>query len=1137
MSVSKKTLERPVLTLMVFALLGVMGVFTLSNLSVSLYPDIDSPYISVSTTYKNAGPESVEKSVTKLLEGALVSVSGLKTLTSTSSEGSSSISLEFNYGTDLDNAVNDIRDKLDRVKRSLPDDATTPSIFKMDADSRPIMRLAVRGNRTNDDLKQIAEDNVTDILEQADGIAEASVSGGRTKIVRVELEQNRLAAYGLTMSAVSQALSRQNLELGGGKLTEGKKDYVVRTTGEFASIDEINDTVITSAAGYNVRLRDIGSAAFGFEDVSSIVYINGEPGVYISLTKQSGSNTMTVANAAYQKIAQAQASLPNDVTLEIISDDTDSIRETLATLVSSAWQGLLLAVIILFVFLQNFKSTLIISISIPLSLVITILCMYFAGITLNMMTLTGLILGVGMIVDASIVMIENIYTYRSRGARAKIAAALGSQEMVMSVVSGNLTTICVFIPFIFFVRQLEMMGQMFKAIIFTIVIALLSSLFAAVFLVPVLAGKFLPLSNRKEKPVKSKILRAMYGAFEKPIARLTALYRSALGAAMRHRAITVIVALTVLAIAIALIPTMRFNMMGNNGGDDSVTLNITMPTGTTLDETAEVVKRFEGFVRDEVKGYKNCITTIGSRGRRGTSYNGNININLPKTDEQIDNSEAIQAKLRAHFADFADARFTFGKGRGQQMSGDDLKIVLRSDDLGMALDVADKIKDVMDSIDDIGEVSIDTEKGLPQVEIVIDRRRAYSFGIDVNTVANEINYAMNGAAATVYRENGKEYDIRIMYRPEDREKVSDLESIYVRGSSGMVSVANFASLKKGLGPVTIKRENQTRRVQLTAGILGQRNASDVERDIKDGISNSFVIPEGVTVAYEGSLQKMQKQYSIYAMIAAMALLLVFGVMAATYESFKAPLINLMTIPFLIIGVVFIYKLTGQALSVTSMVGVIMLMGIVVNNGIILVDYTNLLVERGTPLMEACLEAGASRLRPVLMTTLTTILGTLPLCFNSEGPSSMVQPIGMAIVGGLASSAFVTLFFIPVMYSIVMRGGKSAREHELPKEIEEPPREAATTAGGLSRVDIIANQSVRDDITETLEQAVPGIRYTIIPTVNGRGEDDRKLGTTTWPETNFMLTAYVPREQAATALGVVAFLKKKFPKEGIKAFAL
>ena len=1025
MSVSRQTLAHPVLALIVFTLLGFVGIFTVKNVAIGLFPDVDSPYVMISTTYTNAGPESVEKTITKVLESSLVSVSGLKKMTSSSSEGSSSISLEFNYGTDIQQAVSDVRDKLDRVSRNLPDNAGSPTIFKMDSNAMPILRIAVKGNRSASDLKQIAEDNIVDILEQADGVAQASVSGGRKKIVRVELEQNRLAAYNLTVSSVSSALSKQNLELGGGKMNEGRKDYVVRTTGEFNSIEEINNTVIKTINGYDVKLSDIGKAFMGYEDASSVVYINGEPGVYVSVTKQSGSNSVTVANNVYEKIAQLEEILPSDISLQIIRDDTDSIRETISTLVESALEGLILAVIVLFVFLQNIKSTIIIGISIPLSIIITLLAMSFAGITLNMMTMTGLILGVGMIVDASIVMIDNIYNYRTRGAKPKVAAILGSQEMIMSVVSGNLTTVCVFVPFLLYMKELGMMGQMFKGIIFTIVIALGSSLMVAIFLVPVLAGVFLPLTNRKEKPVKSKFFKTLYGAFENAIQKVTGVYRKLLKKALEYRAVTLCIAVFLLIFSLAVIPTLRINMMPN-GKDDSVTLNITMPIGTPLEETKAVAVDFENIIKEEIKGYNYLITTVGSGGRgfrNSGTYKANIQINLPESSKQIDTAQTIQQKLRAHFGDFTEANFNFGAGMRGQMTGSDIDIAIRSDDLQAALDIAEKLKDVMKTIPDIGEPSVDTEKGLPQVEVEIDRERAYAFGVDVTTVAKEINYAINGTTATTYRKGGKEYSVVVMYKPEDRKNVIDLESMYVNGTNGKVCVANFASLKRGLGPVTIKRENQTRIVHVTASIVSEENANIVENKIREGIANTFIIPEGVTLSYEGSWKDVSQQMKMYGGIIALAIILVFGVMAATYESFKAPLINLVTIPFLIIGVVLLYKIINQPLSIMAMVGIIMLVGIVVNNGIILVDYTNLLLDRGLPLLEACLEAGTSRLRPVLMTTMTTILGMLPMCFASRGMSAMVQPIGIAVVGGLTSSTFVTLLVIPVLYSIVMKKKK------------------------------------------------------------------------------------------------------------------
>ena len=1022
MSIARKNLEHPVLVLIVFALLAAVGLFTLKNVALGLFPDIDSPYVMVSATYANAGPESVEKTVTEILEGALISVNGLKNLYSTSTESGSSIQLEFNYGIDIESAVNDIRDKLGRVQRQLPDDVSSPTIFRFNGDSKPIMRIAVRGNRALSDIKEIAEDTISDIFEQADGVAEASVMGGKTKIVRIELDQNRLAAYGFTVSQVSSALAKQNLDLGGGKLNEGQKDYVVRTTGEFKSLEEINNTLIQTVNGYDVKLSDIGNAFWGFQDITRDVFINGEHGVYITITKQTDANSVTVSNNVHEKIEELKETLPSDIKLEIISDDTDAIRETINTLVDSAWQGLLLAVIVLFIFLQNVKSTIIIAISIPLSLLITLLSMSFAGITLNMMTLTGLILGVGMIVDASIVMIDNIYSYRSRGAKPKISAILGSQEMIVSVISGNLTTICVFVPFLLYMKDLGMMGQMFKGIIFTIVIALCSSLLVAIFLVPVLAGKFLPLTNRKEKPVKSKIMKSFYGLCTKVLDAITKVYSRILKKALEYRAVTIIIAVCLLVIAISLLPTLGMNMMPQ-GNDDSVTLSITLPIGTPLDDTRDVSLAMEQIVRKEIPSFEKLITTVGGGGRNANTYKSSIQITLNKDSGS---AVEVQNKLRKYFTQFPDAKFSFGAGTRGQMMGSDIDIALRSDDLDEALSVADKIVSVMEDISALGDITIDTEEGLPQVEIEIDRERAYSFGVDVSTVAKEINYAVNGVTSTTYRQAGKDYDVTVMYQPSDRENIIDLETMYVSGTGGKVSLSNFATLKKGLGPVSIKRENQRRIVHITASILTSDNANLVEDAIKEGIANTFIVPDNVSVSYEGSWQDTNEQMKLYSGILIMAILLVFGVMAATYESFKAPLINLATIPFLLIGVVFLYKIIGQPLSIMAMVGLIMLVGIVVNNGIILVDYTNLLRNRNIPMMEACFQAGVSRLRPVLMTTLTTILGMIPMCFASEGQSAMVQPIGIAVVGGLTSSTFVTLLVIPVLYSLVMKDEKKLK---------------------------------------------------------------------------------------------------------------
>ncbi len=1039
MSFSKKILQHPVLTLCAFALIAIVAAFTLGNINVALMPDMDNPVAMVSTTYENAGPETVEKSVTQILESGLVSVNNLESMTSTSSEGSSVIELKFNYGTDMDVAVNDIRDKLDMVKGALPDACSTPSIFQFSSDSMPVMTLAVYGNRSEEELKKIADDSISDRLEQADGVAQASVSGGRESIVRVELDMNRLDAYALTLSSVASSLAANNIEVGGGNVSEGTKKYMVRTTGEYESIDEINNTVVGTYNGYDVKLQDIGTAFMGYADVSSMVYINGKPGVYIQIQKSSGSNTVTVAKNVKAKLKQIESILPEDITIEILSDDSTSVKDTMAELIKSIAEGFILAVAILFLFLRSGKSTFIMAVSIPFCVLITLTVMAVMGITMNMITMTGLILGLGMVVDASVVVLENIYVYRNRGTSAMTAAAIGTQEVITSVISGNLTTVCVFIPFFVFKNQLGMMGQMFSSLMTVIIIAILSSLFVAMFLVPVLAGKFLPVTNRLEKPIRNSFLAAGDRKIGNGINWLTEKYRKALHYVLQHRFTALVLAFGLLALSCVLAGRLRISYMSHYN-DSSVGLNVELPLGTKLEETESLLTSFYKIVEEEIEGYENIVVSVGSgtgRGSTDTSYKGSVKIYLPDASEQIDSADTVKAKLRSHFSDYPNATFTFDDGMMQQMGGSDIDIVFRSSNLDESLSLAKSIqKLIKENVPSVSEPEIDMEDGLPQVEIKVDRDRAASFGVSVMQVANEINYCINGYTATTYNKNGDSYDVVVLLSDDDREDIPDLEKIYVQGTNGLVSVANLAEVVRGTGPVSINREDQTRIIHLTASLTDNTlNAGQVENEIKELISDNLIIPDDVSLSYEGSWSNTRDTSKVFALIILLAIILVFGVMAGTYESFLDPLINLFTMPFLVVGVVLIHLITGQSFSMVSLVGVVMLIGIVVNNGIILVDQTNLLFRRGVPLLKACEDAAASRLRPVLMTTLTTILAMIPMAFFGNDSASMTQPVGLCVIGGLTSSTLVTLLIIPVIYSIFHGKDKDRKKKTLPPELQ------------------------------------------------------------------------------------------------------
>jgi HAE1 family hydrophobic/amphiphilic exporter-1 len=1022
MSVAQHVVKRPVLGIVVFGLIAVVALYLVSGIAIDMFPETSMPMLVVTTSYSGAGPETVEKSVTRILEAELVNLSGLSEMTSTSSEGSSMIMLEFNYGANLDAKTNDIRDRLDRVRRRLPDEADSPSIMQFDPNSMPILRIVVKGNRTQNELRALAVNTIQDRLEQVDGVASTNVNGGREELVRVEIAQNRLEAYGHTITGVAGTLDEQKIEMGAGSNVEGSKNYSVRTTGEYKTLADIAETVIAKRNGADIRLLDIASVTLGYPDETSTVYINGESGVYVGVTKQSGANSAAVADRVYEKLEEIQKLLPQDVRLEVTQDDTTQIRDMINELVNSALMGAVLAMAVLFVFLRNIKSAFIIGVSIPFSILVTLLVMNLAGITLNMLTMAGLILGIGMIVDCSIVILENIFKYRERGAKPGMAAILGTQEVMSSIVSSTLTTLCVFVPIFLFKNRLEMMGELFQGLIFTVGVALASSLFVALFLVPILSSKYLPLYTRTQRPLKNKLLIAVDGACEFVLNRITGGYRRLLSAAVNHRLAVLALVIAAFAGSVLCLPKMRITMMPPMN-EESVRLNVELPQGTRYEDTKAVMLQLQEIAIDEIKGAKNIMVNVGSRGSAsgGGTNRGELSVSLNMDNPEADSSNQVMNKLRAHFDDFPNAALSFGQGMARAMAGgSDIDLVLGIDDIDAGLEAAWEIADILKAeVPELTEVSVDMTEGLPQVEVVIDRRRAYNLGLSVSGIANEISAAMNGVTPTTFRYGGSEYSVTLELRKEDREKLPDLQRIFTSSSAGaLIPLANFASLEKGMGPVSISRENQSRTIHITGTLNEGFRADEVENKIREIINSNFILPENMSLSYEGQWGQITKTIGTFVLIITLAILLVFGVMAGQYESFKDPLINLCTIPLMLIGVVGIYLVSGQAISTFTLVGLVMLAGIVVNNGIVLVDYTNLLVGRGVPVRQACIDGGTSRLRPVLMTTLTTILGLIPMAFFPGKSALMIQPIGLTVIGGLSSSTFITLFFIPVMYSYI-----------------------------------------------------------------------------------------------------------------------
>ncbi len=1051
MSVTKSVVNRPTTVAIIFVLLIALGFYAVTDLAIDLYPEIEPPVLLLFTDYSGAGPEEVEKSVTRPLEGGLSNVGNIENITSTSAEGNSMIQIEFTWGTDMAEAANDVRDKLEMVKGYLPDEASAPQIFKFDPSMIPILYLNVSGNRTPEDLREIAEKIIQPRLEQVEGVALVSISGGRERKIRVEVPQNRLEAYNLTLTQIQSMIIGQNVSLSGGSIGEGNINYLISTAGEYTSIDEIKNTVIayksettvtTTATGNptrTVRLGDIARVYDGYEDETNAIFINGQSGVYLTVQKQSGTNSVQTSDNVHTRIEQINSELPAGVQITILYDTTKIIRASLKQVSSSAIVGGLLAILILLLFLRSFKTTLIIGLTIPISFIITLMLMYFAGLTLNIMTLSGLALGIGMLVDNSIVILENIYRYREKGAKLSTSAIIGTREMINAIVASTLTTICVFAPLAIFKSQLKMIGELFAGLSFTVVISLISSLFVAMFLVPVLSSKYLPIRSNRQRPRRG-FSKSLDDAMARFFNGLDNLYKGALKKVLHRRKTTIAVVLAIFLGSLGLLTIGSFEFMPSMD-EDMISLSVELPLGTDLNVTKSVMRQLESVAEKEIKGYSSLIVSSGERSFFGflggiQTHKGSLTISLPSYEERVMTSTEVKEVLRSHFNEFPSVVFEFESGGMGGGSGSPIDILIKTDDLDLGKETAHRIRQlIQDEIPEITEPVVSLQEGLPQLDIVVDRERAYNLGLTMASVGAEIRANINGATASQYNDQGNEYDILVILDEQDRDEIPDLNKIFVVSSLGQrIPLSSFAATRKTTGPVSINRENQTRTIHVQGGLAPKAQLQKVELQLRKAIAEKIPVNENVVIEFSGDYADLMEYGVKFVIILIISILLVFGVMASQFESFLDPFIIFFTIPLVLTGVIIIYIVTGQSFSIFTAVGLVMLVGIVVNNGIVLVDYTNLLRKRGLSVTEACIEAGGNRLRPILMTTLTTVLALIPMAFFPGEGADLVQPIGKTVVGGLSAATLLTLFLVPALYaSFNIRGEKRKEKKQAKRE--------------------------------------------------------------------------------------------------------
>lgn len=1023
MSMVKRSIDHPVTVIMIFTLLCGIALVFVPRIPIALNPETEMPLLSVRTSYSGAGPEDVEQNITRILENAFSSLEGLKSMSSASSQGSSNIRLEFGYEVNLDRAQSEIESTVSSLLNRLPDGADTPTVRRFDMSAQPIIRLILKGERPLEELQRLGEEIVQPRLERIQGVASASVVGGNRELVSVSVSQNRLAAYGLTITGVASALASQNVLLTGGGITRGLTEYQIRSYEKLTSMEELKNIVIktigSGASGpkRTVRLQDIAEVKIVDDNPSRVIYIDGRRVINVQIVRESDSNAVQISREVHEALEEINRELPEGVALEIMSDNTTLVDATLKEVYRSAFQGILLSILILLIFLRNIKATFIIAVSIPISILLTLLSMHFMGLTLNTISLTGLIMGLGMIVDASIVILDNIYHYRERGTKPRIAAILGSQEMMTAIMGSTLTTLCVFIPILLFRNDLGMMGQLFNDLIFTICFSLAASLVVAITIVPVLCGPVLRLDTRVQKPLKIPAIKFMDDSLERFFSAQEKGYKKILEFCLRNRFLTISLVFVILVSALLNLTAFGLNLFPRSNTDDSLTVSLNLPLGTTRSHTQGLLENLQETVKREVKGYTRLVLSVGG-GSSGNS--GSIQIMLPAPKDQTDTPNSIRTKLTPFTVNIPGAEFSFSAGR-RFSSRSPVDVEIRSKIQEASLEAAQEVKRIIAAtLPEVLNLDISLDKGSPELLVKIDRDRAAIFGFSVSQIAREIRSSVYGTTATTFDSSGEALDVVVRLREEDRQTLSDIKSIFLISASGArIPVSNFVSISNSTAPQTINRENKERIIHVQGDLPATTRLTSTEmaQIVKKVLDENYIPREHVTVSVGGESADVETYLPVFILIIAVAVFLVYGVMASQFESFVDPLIIFFSIPLMFIGVVWIYKITNDNFSLFSMIGVIALAGVVVNNGIVLVDYTNTLRARGVPLFEACAEAGRRRLRPIQMSTLTTLLGIMPLAlFPGKGTES-IQPIAKTLFGGLIVSAVMTLFLTPVLYHV------------------------------------------------------------------------------------------------------------------------
>ena len=1020
MKIYETSVRNPVSTIMIFIGVVVFGLFSLQRLSIDLYPEIEIPFISVFTTYAGASAADIETNITKRMEDNLNTVNNLKKLTSRSYDNFSLVSVQFEWGTNLDEATNDIRDVISRVERFLPDDADRPTIFKMNTSMIPILFLTATAEESFPALGKMLEDKIVNPLNRIEGVGAVSIGGAVTREIQVNLDPAKMDAYNLTIEQIGQVISTENINVPAGTMDIGSGSFSIRSEGEFRESDEIKKLVVSRLGGNTVLLNDVAEVKDTVRKITQEQLINGKRGARIVIQKQSGANSVAISKAVLAEIPILAKDLPHDVKIDVLVDTSEFIENSINSLVETVLFAFLFVMLVVLFFLGRWRATIIIILTIPISLITSFIYLFATGSTLNIISLSSLSIAIGMVVDDAIVVLENITKHIERGSSPREAAIYGTNEVWLAVIATTLTVIAVFFPL---TLTGGIAGIMFKQLGWIVCIVISISTIAAITLTPMLSAKML----RFQKEGHSyKGLGILFKPIDKFLGKLDNGYALILTWSVRHRTVLMIASIVIFISSLFLLTKVPAEFMPESD-QGQISATIEVEQGRGLEYTSRLTVEITEYIQANFPEIERVSTSTGAADGTnifaafGTSGSNIISItmrcvNLKDRDRDIFLMGDLMREKFASIPEIVKYEVNTSGGGGGMLGGAPIDVKVFGHDFETSENLARDLMGKMEHIKGVRDLKVSREDMKPEYRVIFDREKLALYGLNTATVSTFVRNRINGLIASLYREEGDEYDIVVRYAEEFRQSVEDIENIRIYGSSGQaIRVKDVGSVVEYFSPPSIERENRQRIISVSASLYGVA-LGEVVPEINKIISETE-IPQGIAVSIGGSAEEQEESFGDMGTLLLLIILLVYIVMATQFESLLMPFIIMFSLPFAFTGVFFALFITGTPLSLIAYIGSIMLVGIVVKNGIVMVDFTNLLRERGLTVNQAVIGAGKSRLRPVLMTTLTTILGMFPLALGVGEGSEIWQPMGIAIIGGLTFSTMLTLIVIPVVYSI------------------------------------------------------------------------------------------------------------------------